>query len=238
MRKSILTIAFVLGLSGTSFGQYKDYQLRLLKAIIGAPQETQMVKAESLKLPEDAPLKVYIATNTETKTRQNFIEWIDQWNQEDGKKYGAIEVVDNWRQASVILARYALQDPSPVRDEGLAASSANEPNEIDPATRKPVDNSVLTQKPLTSKFRVMIYEYVLLNSQDGLKIIRSLIDSVILKSTIAYTSVTPDSSSSTNRINERLNAGDLPKGQKDSKAPGDKFRDEFFKMIKARSAKK
>lgn len=238
MRRSILTVAFLLSLSGTSFGQFKDYQLKLLKAIIGVPQETRITEARSLKLPADVPLKVYIKMNTETKTRQSFIEWIDRWNQEDGKKYGTIEVVNDLSQASVILARYPTVDPLPVRDEGLAASSANEPNEIDPATRKPVDNSPLTQKPLTSKFRVLIFEYVILKSDDGLKVIRALEDSVIVKSTIAYTSVTPDSSSSTTRINEILNAGDLPKGEKDSKAPGDKFRDEFFKMIKARSAKK
>ncbi len=237
MRKSLLTIAFLLGLSGTSFGQFKDYQLRLLKAIIGVPRETRVTEASSLKLPADVPIKVYIKMNTEAKTRQNFIEWIDKWNQADGKKYGAIEVVDDLSQASVILARYAVPDPMPVRDEGLSTSSANEPYEIDPVTRKPANTSVLSERPLTSKFRVLIFEYVILKSDDGLKVIRTLSDNAILTAPIRYMSGTPEAISTTPKVYETVNAGDLPKGQKDSKAPGDKFRDEFFKMIKARSAK-
>ncbi|MBV9959468.1 MAG: hypothetical protein JO360_13670 [Acidobacteria bacterium] len=234
MRKLFLLLAFLFALYGTGYGQYKENELKLLRGILGIRLDTPIAKAESLKLPEDAPLKVFITTNNERQTRTDFIKWIDAWNQADGKKYGTIEVVDDRKQATVILARYGYPNPVQLREEDGGGASTYD---IDPATRKPVDNSVFARKPLVARFRLPIYAYVMLNSPDGLKIIRTFTDSVILTSSIAYTSVTPDSSSSTSRVLEPLNTGDMPKGQKDAKVPGDKFRDEFFKMMKARSVK-
>jgi hypothetical protein len=238
MFKTILALALLFGFSVTGFGQDKEHELRYLRSILGVSRETPIIKAGSLKLPEVSPLKVFIATNTEVKVRDKLVEWIDKWNAEDGKKYGAIEVVEQVSQATVILARYVFPAPEQVRDEAPASGSSNEPYEIDPITRKPVSNTVATRTPLTSKFRLPVYSYVILNADDGLKIIRSMADSVFVSSSIAYTSVTPDSASSSSRIGDKLNGGEFPKGQKDSKAPGDKLRDEFFKMMKARSGKK
>lgn len=238
MYKSILALAFLLSLSSSMFGQVKEYELNFLKDVLGVSRTTPIVSAVKLKLPEDSPLKVFVATNTEVKVRDNFLAWIAAWNQEDGKKYGAIEIVPEASQATVIIARYAFPPASQaIRNE--ESSSINEPLEIDPATRKPVSPAAASRTPLTSKFSVPIYSYIILNNVDGLKIIRSGADSVIVTSPIAYTSVTQDSSTSTTRVNEKVNAGELTmKGRKDSKAPGDKLRDEFFKMMKTRGQQK
>ncbi len=228
-----LTLALTL-LSPALDWENKESEFKHLRMLLRVPLDTPVTVVDSLKLPDATPLKVFINTGKEVEVSRYFVEWIDKWNNEDGKKYGAIEIVPEMAQADVLLVRYAMPSPRLVIEEGAGGVSAS--SEVDPATRQPVNTPNM---PSAAKFIVPIYSYVILKTQDGVKIVRRIEDKGTVSSSTRYATLRESPSEELARISKRVADGELiVKGQKDSKAPGDKLRDEFFKLMKTRSGKK
>jgi hypothetical protein len=53
---------------------------------------------------------VFIATGLDLGVRQNFMKWATDWNRKDGRKYGALEVVQEAEAADVLLVRIANRE--------------------------------------------------------------------------------------------------------------------------------
>lgn len=46
-----------------------------------------VVLAESDKLPATDPLRIYFSIK-QPNVKKRFVKWVDQWNKEQGEKYG------------------------------------------------------------------------------------------------------------------------------------------------------
>jgi hypothetical protein len=228
-----LTLALTL-LSPALDWRNKEFEFKYLRSMLKVSDDTPVTVVDSLKLPDATPLKAFNVTSNEVVVSRHFAEWIDNWNNGDGKKYGVIEIVPEMSQADVLLVRYALPFAEIERDEtagGISATPA-----IDPATRQPVNTPNMTT---TVKFIATIYSYVILKAPEGIKILRRIEDKGTASSSLRYATLRESSSDESMRIGQKIANGELiVKGRKDSKVPGDKLRDEFFKMIKATSGKK
>lgn len=61
---------------------------------------------ESKELPASSPLKIYLAIEDQ-RISESFIEWVNEWNKDNGAKHGSLEVVSNLADANVYLVRYS-----------------------------------------------------------------------------------------------------------------------------------
>ena len=96
----------------------KDEYVQLREAL-NLPASTPVTLAESNPLPVSGPLKLYLVIDN-PGIRDNFIAWVEQWNKDEGKKYGTIEIVPDFAQADVALVRY----PSSVSVIHLASEAS------------------------------------------------------------------------------------------------------------------
>ncbi len=70
--------------------------------------------AESSKLPNKNPLKLYVVSEVEL-VADRLAMWAASWNNEEGVKYGRIEIVDNLEQADVSLVVFWGSDETVAR---------------------------------------------------------------------------------------------------------------------------
>jgi hypothetical protein len=80
-------------------------ELDTLRAQLELPAQVKLGPANELALPAARPLRVRLAFGLDLKARENVARWIEEWNRKDGKKLGALQLVDAGA-ADVVLARY------------------------------------------------------------------------------------------------------------------------------------
>lgn len=152
MRALGIVFISILLICSLVMGQTMSDELAKLRQHLNIPESISISPAISTNLPEAIPLKIYIATGLDMKVRDNFVKWIEKWNEKDGKKYGLIEIVSEINNADIILARYTNRDQ---------------------VTSKMVSGTnVVTGTTSTySVSRVPLYSYVLARDSNGLKIL-------------------------------------------------------------------
>jgi hypothetical protein len=114
MRALLLSLAFLMTCSSAS-GQSINAELMELRELLEIPASTSIIPSTSA-LPDISPLKVYIATGQDMKVHNSFVKRIGKWNQKNGVRYEALEIVQNLSEADVILAWYSTdveQRPRP-----------------------------------------------------------------------------------------------------------------------------
>jgi len=213
-------------------GQGKDKLREVrLREVLNVPINTSIELSESQALPNLTPLKVYIAVGNDLKVRDNFIAWINEWNKEESSRYGSIDIVQEFKQADVALVRFIV--PSVTVFNGTESAGIPANSEIDPATRQRVYTTTLPQEYYTS---MPVLSYIIMREANQLKIIWSHSDESVVKA--AQLSARPDEShirAVETSVKEAMEGRRDSKGKKDSKKAGDKLRDNFFKLMKARS---
>jgi hypothetical protein len=111
MRYSISVLCATLILFVGATGQIDDKHIARLRELLNIPPSKSITVAGSKILPTGALLKIHLDKVLDRKIRDKIIEWIKEWNNENGAKYGSFKVVSDISQADVILARYTLPFP-------------------------------------------------------------------------------------------------------------------------------
>lgn len=86
-------------------GQMPSEEIGRLRQMLELPDSVTISVAAAPYLPMVEPTKLFIATGLELGVRQNFLQWVDEWNRKDARKHGLVLVVNNAASADVILAR-------------------------------------------------------------------------------------------------------------------------------------
>lgn len=230
MRKLILIFMCLLCTCHASFGQEKEKELFLLRGMLSVPRDTSINLKASGSIPTNNPLKVFLTTNTEVKVRNSFLDWFRAWNEGEGLKYGLIEVVADFATADIALVRITDPVARPIE----AHSTYQTSSEIDPATRKPVTEP---RYSTATKFVVDVNSYIITRENGELKAVYRHADSAIIGSSFrSGAGMMEDLTRMQPQMIKAVNEGTInSKARKDSKLAGDRLRDEFFKLLKARA---
>jgi hypothetical protein len=126
MRLGIFSVAMVGGLLtvGTCGAQTPAQESAQLLERIGVPPTAAVSTAPVPGIPAGKTLKVYLAFGMDMRVRDNFVGWVEKWNDKDAKKYGALVLVDKIADADLVFARFALRDQ---KDRHLAADTRSVP---------------------------------------------------------------------------------------------------------------
>ncbi len=104
MRK--FAIAFVaLALLSITVTAQSNEELVRLRERLNIPASTAIVSSGSTKLPAGDTLRVYLVTGKDGKANKHLAKWIDKWNQNEGQRFGKLQIVSDFSQADVIMAR-------------------------------------------------------------------------------------------------------------------------------------
>lgn len=175
MRELLFLMSVLLISSSITFAQAPGDEIKRLREVLGVSEQTKIKPAINSTLQAiDGPLKVYIATGLDMKVRDNFMHWIEKWNQSgDAKKYRSLEVVSEVSGADIVLARYTLNEI--VRTETASRPSVG--TAWDPATNKVISRP--TQQTY-SYSTVPVFAYVLRRNDTDFEILSRYNDSASL----------------------------------------------------------
>jgi len=173
--KIILFLATFTLLSFHTFAQSASQEIKDLQQHLGVGDQINISVASEIAVPTmERPLKIYIATGLDMKVYQNFVRWIEKWNQSsDSKKYGLLKIVENLDEADIILARYTLNTQA----NSNTASYPSVGTVYDPATKSVISRP--TQRAY-SYSTVPVFAYVLRRSGNNFEIISRYSDSASL----------------------------------------------------------
>src|SRR5437667_5614900 len=106
MRYALFTfLALGLLAVGSAAGQTPSEEIARLRQMLELPDSATISLAAAPNLPTISPMKLFIATGLDLGVRQNFLKWVEDWNQEDAEKHGPVVLVNSAVSADVILAR-------------------------------------------------------------------------------------------------------------------------------------
>lgn len=88
----------------------QDQYTRMREAL-ELPPSIPVVLAETEKLAVKDPLKIYLAIE-QPNVKKRFVEWVGRWNENDGEKFGRLEIVSDLAQSDVSLVVYLGADES------------------------------------------------------------------------------------------------------------------------------
>ena len=87
-------------------------QFTRVREILGLAPSTPVWRADTDKLPPANPLKIYTWFQ-QPELGKRFRKWVERWNDEQGKKYGRIELVDQMAQSDMSVVFFWGFDESP-----------------------------------------------------------------------------------------------------------------------------
>lgn len=119
----LLSGTFTFICAGHIAAQTMNDEIARLRAHLSVSDSIQVNTSSAPILPKEYPLKVYIATGLDMVVHNNFVRWINEWNRKDGKKYGALEIVEDLNQANIILARYTLKDQVTTQQDSVTVEN-------------------------------------------------------------------------------------------------------------------
>jgi len=200
----------LIALSGLASGQQRVSDEDAYLQVLARAARAKSVAESKSGIPASAePLKVCVVTPEQDKVAADFAAWLDRWNASEGGSYGRVEIVAAASQADIIIARFVSPDfkAKPTGDDPYWDGNVR-----DPASHKVIP-TVRARKP--APFYTHAYSFVVARDPEGLKLLWRGTDSVSVED------------GEWDKYADR-------KGSKDSKRAGDRLRDKFFEMLRAR----
>src|ERR1700749_2753302 len=187
-----------------------------LQLLMREAKSSSVSEAEPAIRHAGGTLKVFVYAPAQDQVKDDFDVWLAGWNKSDGVKYGRVDIAPDASPAEIILARLVSslttktvpKDDSGVGDPGVM---------IDPVTGR-AEHHVYSG-PARTYYSADVYCYVVERDANGLKVLWRGKDSVRIYH------------------DKKVKGGNFKnlKGVKDSKSAGDRLRNTFFDMMKARS---
>ena len=168
MRRFVISVASLAVMSVTVSGQPGD-ELARLREGINAPASTVIVSSRAAQLPAVNTLKVYLVIGKDGKADGRIARWIDKWNQNEGQRFGRLQVVSDLSQADVVMARHVVRgDVSVQRRTSIGVVPARNPGTDRISAGPTVASGQYLHRPL--------YSYLLVRTPDALAIVYRHID--------------------------------------------------------------
>ncbi len=109
-RSAVFLLFIGIVAAAQSFAQPGEGELRALREFLNVP-ETTTIGTSTASLPNETPLKVYVATGQDNALQKVFLKGFAEWNKKNGAKFGSLEVVADISEAQIIVAWYAVRLP-------------------------------------------------------------------------------------------------------------------------------
>lgn len=90
--------------------QTPNEEMDALRALLRVPQSTNIRLADANRLTNAPEIRIFVATGLDVGVRNNYYRWIEDWNDDHGKKYGVLKIVNDLDDANTVLARYTVKD--------------------------------------------------------------------------------------------------------------------------------
>lgn len=235
MKKLVIAFLFVFISLSSAYAQ-DEAERAILRTLLGLQPKTPVTFANSGSLPDGEPLKLYLDMSGDSaardkKVKDNFAAWVDEWNKEEGTKFGMLEIVPDYAQAHVALIHFT-DFRAEMEDNGANASVTADANT---ATGQP-DNSLLISD--TIKMSMIVYSYLIVKESDSLKGLFRRKEPVINRSSVVISANQKKQVTARLRkeIDKEMDKRALKsQGQKDAKRADYKLRDELFNLMRLRN---
>ena len=102
---AFLLIVFFSTVGGV-FAQTDEKEVINIRKQIKIPDKDTLRSNENAKFPGGNSLKISLAIKRRGSEAEHFEKWVEEWNKEDGDKYGRLEVVKDIAKADVILTQF------------------------------------------------------------------------------------------------------------------------------------
>src|SRR5262245_48622045 len=101
-------------MGGLSGHQTEKQKIDALRGLLNLPNSSTITFAKKSPIAAASPIKVYVLWgiikegrfHPDSQVYSNFVRWFDEWNRNEGKKYGRLETVQDIAQSDVVLIRY------------------------------------------------------------------------------------------------------------------------------------
>jgi hypothetical protein len=99
-----------MAFSFSADAQTPNEEMDALRALLNVPASTNIRLADANRLTNAPQIRLFVATGLDVGVRNNYYRWIEDWNDDHGKKYGYVKVVTSLDDANTVLARYTVKD--------------------------------------------------------------------------------------------------------------------------------
>src|SRR5262249_53527619 len=101
-------------MGGLSGHQTEKQKIDALRGLLNLPNSSTITFAKKSPIAAASPIKVYVLWgiikerrfHPDSQVYSNFVRWFDEWNRNQGKKYGTLEMAQDIAQSDVVLIRY------------------------------------------------------------------------------------------------------------------------------------
>ncbi|MDQ3063182.1 MAG: hypothetical protein M3R14_10045 [Acidobacteriota bacterium] len=147
---------------GGVFAQSGEKEVINLRKQIKIPDKDILRSNENAKLPAGDSLKIFQAIKRSGSEAEHFEKWVEEWNKEDGDKYGKLEAVEDISKADVILTQFVSSSIKQVGEASVKVGNIPSPEQsISQKTKIKVKNEV-GYKPLP----LPVYSYLITREDD------------------------------------------------------------------------
>jgi len=151
---SCAPVAAQCRLTSSSLEKMNDEESTLLLRAFKLPETATISEVKVKIFPSDVPVKVNLETIYDPPVRQLVKDWITEWNQKEGEKYGKLDIAPDSLGADVSVVRYSQVPATGILSKlvskgGLACFDSNGNQQI----------------------LVPIYSYLIVQKSDGLEIL-------------------------------------------------------------------
>ena len=173
MKFVALALVVFFSTVGGVFAQTDKKEVINLRKQIKIPDKDILRSNENAKLPAGDSLKIFLAIKRSGSEAEHFEKWVDEWNKEDGDKYGKLEVVKDISKANVVLTQFVSTRLKQVGEASVRVGNIPSPEQnISQKTKIKVNNEV-GYKPLP----LPVYSYLITREDDVWTIIYQDVES-------------------------------------------------------------
>jgi hypothetical protein len=173
MKFVALALVVFFSTVGGVFAQTDKKEVINLRKQIKIPDKDILRSNENAKLPAGDSLKIFLAIKRSGSEAEHFEKWVDEWNKEDGDKYGKLEVVKDISKADVVLTQFVSTRIKQVGEASVSVGNIpSSEQSISPKTKIKVNNEA-GYKPLP----LPVYSYLITREDDVWTIIYQDVES-------------------------------------------------------------
>lgn len=174
--KKILFISSLVLICGLSvFGQTTKADLEQLRKQVGLPT-SQTIGKNDASFPTSKPIKIYLAIKHNKQSAQDFMDWVDKWNDANAAQFGEMQIVDRLNDADIAAVQYQFGTGRVVRGESVKLKTGKIPGGNvgdaigggnDKLVLNSVGNSKVKVEDSVKTLTVPLYSYLMVRGQNS-----------------------------------------------------------------------
>jgi len=158
---------------GGVFAQTDEKEVINLRKQIKIPDKDILRSNENAKFPAGNSLKIFLAIKRRGSEAEHFEKWVEEWNREDGDKYGKLEVVKDVSKADIVLTQFVSTRIKQIGEASVSVGNIPSPEQSISSKTKIKVNNEIGYKPLP----LPVYSYLITREDDVWTIIYQDVES-------------------------------------------------------------